>query len=65
VSVFAKDPDGGVYHTYSCYSRGLDALNSAYRLLDLVPTRDEQGLPWTMAWLRRHDAYPASHEQEG
>jgi predicted dithiol-disulfide oxidoreductase (DUF899 family) len=58
VSVFAKDPDGAVYHTYSCYSRGLDALNSAYQLLDLVPSgRDEQGLPWTMAWLRRHDAY--------
>lgn len=58
VSVFARDGDGAVYHTYSCYSRGLDALNSAYQLLDLVPKgRDEQALPWPMAWLRRHDAY--------
>jgi predicted dithiol-disulfide oxidoreductase (DUF899 family) len=27
VSVFFKDADGAVYHTYSCYSRGLDILN--------------------------------------
>jgi predicted dithiol-disulfide oxidoreductase (DUF899 family) len=58
MSVFAKDPDGAVFHTYSCYSRGLDVFNSAYQLLDLVPKgRDEQDLPWSMAWLRRHDAY--------
>ena len=58
VSVFAKSPEGAVFHTYSCYSRGLDVLNSAYQLLDLVPKgRDEQDLPWSMAWLRRHDAY--------
>jgi predicted dithiol-disulfide oxidoreductase (DUF899 family) len=60
ISVFARDDDGAVFHTYSCYARGLDALNSGYQLLDLVPKgRDEQGLPWSMAWLHRHDAYPA------
>ena len=26
-----------VYHTYSCYSRGLEAFNSAYQLLDRAP----------------------------
>jgi len=58
VSVFTKDAGGAVYHTYSCYARGLDVLNSAYQLLDLVPKgRDEQDLPWSMAWLRRHDSY--------
>jgi len=47
-----------VYHTYSCYSRGLDMLNGAYHLLDLVPKgRGEAGLPSTMAWLRHHDRY--------
>jgi predicted dithiol-disulfide oxidoreductase (DUF899 family) len=29
VSVFVKDDAGNVFHTYSCYARGLDALNSA------------------------------------
>jgi len=58
VSVFCKDASGVVFHTYSCYARGLDMLNAAYHLLDLVPKgRDEAGLPHTMAWLRHHDRY--------
>jgi predicted dithiol-disulfide oxidoreductase (DUF899 family) len=58
ISVFALGDRGQVFHTYSAYSRGLDPLNSGYQLLDLTPKgRDEQELPWTMAWLRRHDEY--------
>jgi predicted dithiol-disulfide oxidoreductase (DUF899 family) len=58
VSVFATDADGNVYHTYSAYGRGVDLFNGAYQLLDLTPKgRDEDGLPWSMAWLRRHDSY--------
>jgi predicted dithiol-disulfide oxidoreductase (DUF899 family) len=58
VSVFAKDGSGEVFHTYSTYSRGLDVLNGCYQLLDLVPNgRDEAGLRYPSAWLRRHDAY--------
>lgn len=58
LSVFHKDDDGTLYHTYSCYARGLDMLNGAYHLMDLVPKgRDEAGLPYTMAWLRHHDRY--------
>jgi predicted dithiol-disulfide oxidoreductase (DUF899 family) len=58
VSVFYRDPGQPVFHTYSCYARGLDMLNGAYNLLDLVPKgRDEAGLPHTMAWVRLHDEY--------
>jgi predicted dithiol-disulfide oxidoreductase (DUF899 family) len=58
ISVFARDAGGGVFHTYSCYARGLDMMNAAYHYLDLVPKgRDEDDLPYSMAWLRRHDAY--------
>jgi predicted dithiol-disulfide oxidoreductase (DUF899 family) len=58
LSAFAQR-DGEVFHTYSCYSRGIDVFNSAYQLLDLTPKgRDEDGLDWTMQWLHRHDAYP-------
>lgn len=58
ISVFAKGEDGQIFHTYSCYARGLDAFNGAYQLLDIVPKgRDEQGLPYPMAWVRRHDKY--------
>jgi predicted dithiol-disulfide oxidoreductase (DUF899 family) len=58
ISVFYKDGDGQVFHTYSCYARGLDMLNGAYHYLDLVPKgRDEDELPFTMSWLRHHDRY--------
>ena len=58
LSVFALDEAGQVFHAYSTYSRGLDPINSGYQLLDLTPKgRDEDDLPWTMAWLRRHDSY--------
>lgn len=58
VSVFHRDETGDVYHTYSTYARGLDMLNGAYQYMDLLPKgRDEDDLPWTMAWLRRHDQY--------
>lgn len=58
ISVFYKNERGEVFHTYSCYARGLDMLNGAYHYMDLVPKgRDEDHLPYTMAWLRRHDQY--------
>jgi predicted dithiol-disulfide oxidoreductase (DUF899 family) len=58
LSVFAKDASGAVFHTYSAYARGLDRLVGTYNFLDLVPKgRDEAELPWTMAWVRRHDEY--------
>ncbi len=58
VSVFQRNAAGEIFHTYSCYSRGLDMLNGAYHLLDLVPKgRDEGTLPYTMDWLRLHDSY--------
>ncbi|MEM9606006.1 MAG: DUF899 family protein [Actinomycetota bacterium] len=60
-SVFVRSPDGRVFLTYLTFSRGLDMLNSTYHFLDLTPLgRDEDDLPWTMAWLHRHDAYPSS-----
>ena len=58
VSAFCKDASGAVFHTYSSYTRGLDLLIGAYNWLDLAPKgRDEEGLPFTMAWVRHHDRY--------
>jgi len=57
-SVFAKDAEGEIYHTYSTYARGLDMLIGTYNFLDLVPKgRDEEGLAFAMAWVRHHDKY--------
>lgn len=50
--------DGEVFHTYSTYARGLDLLNGTYHLLDITSKgRDEAGLSYPMAWVRRHDKY--------
>jgi predicted dithiol-disulfide oxidoreductase (DUF899 family) len=58
LSAFAKDETGAVFHTYSAYARGLDILVGAYNFLDMAPKgRDEDALPWSMAWVRRHDEY--------
>jgi predicted dithiol-disulfide oxidoreductase (DUF899 family) len=58
ISVFYKDDAGAIFHTYSCYGRGLDAVNGAYQLLDLVPRgRNEADLPHPMSWVRHHDKY--------
>jgi predicted dithiol-disulfide oxidoreductase (DUF899 family) len=57
-SVFYRDGDGHIFHTYSSYGRGLDILIGAYNFLDLVPKgRDEDKLEYTMAWVRHHDRY--------
>ena len=49
--------DGGVvYHTYSAYSRGVDALWGMFQWLDRAPKgRNETGV-----WWRRHDEYGRS-----
>ena len=58
ISVFVRDASGSIFHTYSCYSRGLDMMNTAYHYLDLVPKgRDEGGLSHSMAWVKYHDLY--------
>ena len=58
ISIFCKNRQGEVFHTCSCYARGLDMLNTAYHYMDLTPRgRDEDSLPFSMAWLHRHDQY--------
>ena len=56
VSVFYREADGKIFHTYSAYARGIDMVNTAYNYLDLVPKgRDEGGKgPY---WVKRHDEY--------
>jgi len=58
LSVFYKDEQGTVFHTYSTFARGAEVVNTTYGFLDLVPKgRDETGLPYTMSWVRYHDEY--------
>jgi predicted dithiol-disulfide oxidoreductase (DUF899 family) len=54
LSAFALE-DGVVYHTYSTYDRGTDALNATWQLLDRAPKGRGDGFD---GWPRRHDEYP-------
>ena len=61
VSVFYKDSSGEIFHTYSAYARGVEELLGVYRFLDFAPKgRDEDNLPFPMAWVRHHDRYEAT-----
>ena len=63
-SAFYKDASGQVFHTYSAYARGLDILVGTYNFLDLMPKgRNEDDMPWSMAWVRHHDRYGEAQPQ--
>ncbi|MBX3355020.1 MAG: DUF899 domain-containing protein [Phycisphaeraceae bacterium] len=53
MSAFALQ-DGVVHHTYSAYSRGLDALWNMYQWLDRAPKGRNEGDGY---WLRHRDRY--------
>jgi predicted dithiol-disulfide oxidoreductase (DUF899 family) len=55
-SIFVRDDDGAIFHTYSAYRRGVELLMGALNWLDLAPKgRNESG--GAMSWVRRHDEY--------
>jgi predicted dithiol-disulfide oxidoreductase (DUF899 family) len=57
-SCFYKDAAGNIFHTYSSYGRGLEAMIGAYDWLDIAPKgRDEASLKPPMSWVRHHDKY--------
>jgi predicted dithiol-disulfide oxidoreductase (DUF899 family) len=59
LSVFYRDANGEVFHTYSTYARGYEMVDSAYMLLDMTPLgRNETGPGHNLTdWVRRHDEY--------
>ncbi len=58
-SVFYKDQQGDVFHTYSSYGRGNEEVLGAYMYLDLTPKgRNETGPNHNLTdWVRHHDRY--------
>jgi predicted dithiol-disulfide oxidoreductase (DUF899 family) len=61
ISAFVLE-DGVVYHTYSAFARGLDALWSMYQWLDRAPKgrNEAEGM-----WLKHHDKYDDALVQIG
>jgi len=57
-SVFYKDEDGAIYHTYSSFGRGGEDMLGIYRLLDIVPKGRDEGPGGNLShWIKHHDRY--------
>jgi len=59
ISVFYKDTNGDIFHTFSAYGRGAEELLGTYMALDLTPKgRNETGPNFDLSdWVRHHDRY--------
>ncbi|WP_159592837.1 DUF899 domain-containing protein [Chelativorans xinjiangense] len=55
LSVFYKDADGTVYHTYSTFARGGEEVLGALMYLDMTPIGRNEKTP--LDWIHRHDEY--------
>jgi predicted dithiol-disulfide oxidoreductase (DUF899 family) len=55
-SIFARDANGDVFHTYSTYHRGDEVLMGAFTWLDLTP-KGRNEAEGVMSWLKLHDEY--------
>jgi predicted dithiol-disulfide oxidoreductase (DUF899 family) len=58
ISVFYKDENGNIFHTYSTYGRGGENFLTTYNYLDVTPRgrNEEKNLG---DWVRHHDRYSA------
>lgn len=57
-SMFFKDKDGAIYHTYSSFERAGEEIAATYRFLDLAPLGRNEGPNGNMGkWMKRHDEY--------
>ncbi|AZC23317.1 MULTISPECIES: thioredoxin family protein [Pseudomonas] len=66
LSVFYRNEQGEIFHTYSTYTRGLDLLIGTYNFLDLAPKGRNEGP--IMNWVRHHDRYddtPSNPKAQG
>jgi predicted dithiol-disulfide oxidoreductase (DUF899 family) len=58
VSVFHKDDDGTIYHTYASRGRGGEQYLAVYGWLDVVPRGRNETINGNLTdWVRRHDRY--------
>lgn len=57
LSVFIREPDGAIYHTYSSYGRGGEVLLGTYSFIDLTPKGRQENEKIMGGWMHRHDEY--------
>ena len=59
ISIFFKDEDGSIFHTYSAFARGTEELTGTFIYLDMTPKgRNETGPGFNLTdWVKHHDKY--------
>jgi predicted dithiol-disulfide oxidoreductase (DUF899 family) len=65
ISAFLRDDAGNVFHTYSTYGRGVEAMMGTYQLIDLTPIGRDELPGHGMAWVRHHDRYAPGVNEGG
>src|SRR5262249_48732784 len=57
-SVFYKDAEGQIFHTYSSFARGGEMFLTSYAFLDIVPKGRDETINGNLTdWVRHHDRY--------
>jgi predicted dithiol-disulfide oxidoreductase (DUF899 family) len=57
-SIFYQDETGAIFHTYSSFARGGEAMLSTYALLDMTPKGRDETINGNLTdWVRLHDRY--------
>ena len=63
VSVFYKDADGDIFHTYSSYARGGEEVIGAF--ISSTSRRRAATRTEMLDWVRRHDEYEPAAASAG
>ena len=57
-SVFYKDEQGRIFHTYSSFARGGEIFLTSYAFLDITPKGRDETINGNLTdWVRHHDRY--------
>jgi predicted dithiol-disulfide oxidoreductase (DUF899 family) len=60
-SVFYKDDNGQIFHTYSSFARGGEMFLLSYAFLDITPTGRNETINGNLTdWVRHHDRYESA-----
>ena len=65
ISLFHKNDDGEVFHTYSTFGRGVEVMMGAYFMMDLAPRGRDEKPGRGMEWVRHHDRYEPAPKAAG
>src|SRR2546430_11367272 len=64
LSVFYKDAGGAIFHTYSCYARGIEGLNGTYHFLDLAPKGRDEDPDDPQSWVERSEEHTSELQSQ-